>query len=303
MKILNYWKLIVYIFTIFLWYVFFFIIGYDITKHSPLSPTFDHNSYFVSNHVLTILIFIFSFLIGFYWKYHLEIYDQTIKTYNLISREMKHFAVILKSNEHLISENENVNLKNLKSFFIDLPLQLFDTLENETRIHAGLYMYSLFTGTNHTTKDDKFIQKKYLKLLMDGIKKIDITFKHDESIELKKRYFIIFDRLEEIRGNQLVQHPSFVYITLLILAFTIHTINVPFSLAFYSWGLGTVVIIFYSLVLLFIIDGVKTIVPVFTVNTQGYTIIKDLVLNIRNLLASDDLLSLSSYISIQKYNK
>lgn len=273
---IPFWKILLFLFPVFVIWLIFFLANYDITKNSPISVNYDNNTNFVSTYIFILVAPVFSFLVVNYNSGNKDIDNQTRAEYAKLKQYILLFGIDLNLVLYLnkIEDFDRNKLNTVISMLISMPDIIFEHFK--LRNNNNLYLSE--KTTNRVVNLQFNIKYLFYHL-----------FTKKEIVNLCKKLDDIFIQIGVIEGKQLGTQPKFLYISLIVIAFITNIINIIFSWANYSWILGTISIIFIIYILVVLIDGSRTIVPVFSLGTEGYDVINDLTKEITKELSGKTL--------------
>lgn len=92
---------------------------------------------------------------------------------------------------------------------------------------------------------------------------------------LKLLYEFIHDELNTIIGINLKHGLHYVYNLILLLICCLQCVCIPLSWAYCGWIIGSIISVLHFILLLYLLDGVSTITPIFYKFSEGYQTIQD----------------------------
>lgn len=264
MNIFGQWK-VFYLFLIpFAIYGALHYWGFNIAAYSPFSNDYNPTLIFPNSLVITVFSTLFIVSFGWYFGYNLEQYKLTLRTYSSIIEA-------IKSVSHSVTPSEGVeivydeDLELLKLHLLELPRSIFNQLKVDDK-------NGLFAGMSYSTSIElKRGISNYLVQKKEGLKLINIMF---EDSNIEKSYIKIFDLISEIHGINYADCPEFLSRTVVITCLVLNTILIFYDWAAYGLYLGSGVILGQNVIFLYMLDGIKTITPVFGNGTQGHGLMK-----------------------------
>lgn len=255
MWVYRYWKVGVF----FVIYIFYLILFYGFGLHAENIKDNLQQNIFIPL-IITFTSFVFAFFLNTSNGVFRNVIESTYRTFTKITR---------LSMEISKTRNKHKTYEDIKTQIINLPNEIFKylTVEEQHTIQSHIF-YNYYYITVQNTYTDEF--NNFILQLSLKISSYSVTNKK----EISDQFNEVLDEVDRVFSMHKVQQPVYVYQILLVLAIIIQLIIVPYSLATSGFIYGTIYIIIVDVVLLFFIDGIRTIYPVFAKDSQGYKQIK-----------------------------
>lgn len=276
MNLFKHWKPIAGVVVLLLFLLFFYIFSIDPTIYSTWSSSYVHSAALPIPIILTIEISILTFIIGVNIYYAVEQYKLSIRGFNDLAAEIVTFSVYSVSIKHtndekmlkLICHIEALLPKIFKMLAYEINLEFTDEIIKNVQRKKVLYSFP-------TESQPLFY---FTSKLAAGIKHINnCCFDDKNASQMIATHQNIFKHVNAIRGYTIARQPEFLYNMLLFLAIIVYITCIPLFLALYSWTFGIIAILLNLFIIVVVIDGPRTINPIFSKDTQSFVICNNIV--------------------------
>lgn len=282
----------------------------DPMKYSPLSATYDSTKTMPSTALYGVFMSIFLFSFSVYLVYHIEICRSSMRFFNTLLHSILkvtiEFSIWVTSKEPKKNTTEyDKSMVELKTHIMELPLFLLRVLKMddlECNGHIGFSNIGFQKNDDYDSEDEGYFRNhqkwknldvrsitfKYANKMQEGVHLIEDSLKLNQgkspdphatnnaykSSYFKGLYYSIYDRVSDITGINETHRPAskYLYNIVMFLLGCVHIVWVLISWFQWGWIYGTIVSFVHVCVMVYLVDGVKTISPTFSETTEGYAI-------------------------------
>ncbi len=201
-------------------------------------------------------------------------------------------------------EKYESSMQMLKTHITTLPMFLLNVLkidDAESNGQIGFSNISAQKNEEYDSEDEAFLRNtqkwknlnvrtttfRYVTKMQEGAQLIEknllltqgmfptsVALNTNKSSYFKGMYYAIFDRVSDIIGINETPRPTskYLYNIVMFLLGCVHIVWVLISWFQWGWIYGTIVSFVHVCVMVYLVDGVKTISPTFNESTEGYSI-------------------------------